>query len=251
VQWNSLYETAETRKIRVLSYYAKPNKLIGEGIGFTLAQPNGPHLLGMWALLEALASTAPQEHRGWLVRNGTPLDAQRMSSLTRVSSHHFNEALTFFCRPEVRWLEHAEWAAPSGHSAGAAPSPVSDRDNAGTPSGHSAGAAPSPVSDRDNAGRISPRGKIDGRGKTDEGTERKKNGGSGGAPAALDPEAARQAQKTQWAALSARIRELEAVPEEERTPAQDDELKKTRRAQREIQKKQAAGDFTPLREVNA
>ena len=64
-QWESLYETAVTRKIRNLTFYAKQNKLVGEGIGATLAQEDNVALLGTWSLIEALASTAPHGRRGW------------------------------------------------------------------------------------------------------------------------------------------------------------------------------------------
>ncbi len=59
---------------------------------------------------------------------------------------------------------------------------------------------------------------------------------------------ARQAQTTQFAALSDRKRDLEAVPEDERTDEQAEELKKTARQIKAIQKKQRAGDFTPVEE---
>jgi hypothetical protein len=107
-QWDSLYETCETRKIRTLTFYAKPNKLIGEGIGLTLQEPDGLALLGTWSLLVDLASLSAREHRGWLIRNGTALTAARMGALLRVPAHHFERALEWFSRPEIGWLEYVE-----------------------------------------------------------------------------------------------------------------------------------------------
>ncbi len=112
-QWDSLYETAVTRKIRTLTFYAKPNKLVGEGIGATLAQEDNAALLGTWVLIESLASTAPHGQRGWLVRNGTALTPARMAALTRVKPEHFERALVFFCLPEVDWLEFVEMPGES------------------------------------------------------------------------------------------------------------------------------------------
>lgn len=238
-QWEQLYETAETRKIRTLTYYAKPNKLVGEGIGFTLSQPNGPHLLGMWALLEALASLSAQDWRGWLVRNGSALDAGRMASLTRVPTEHFVEALDFFCRPEVSWLELIDWP---GQSPGKKPAGSNSRDNSGGSSGQSPGKKPDDEKSRENAGPISLRGKTDKRGKTEGTREREENGGF------ATQEEARRAQQTQFAALRNQISELERIPEEDRSEEHEEDLKKKRRTLKALQKKQAAGDFTPLRE---
>lgn len=135
-KWNTLYETWETRKIRALTYYAKPNKLVGEGIGLTLAQEDNVALLGTWSLIEALASTSEREHRGWLVRNGTALTAQRMAALTRVDAAYFDRALHFFTQPEVGWLELLEWPADrttAGDSPASVLSPPADRTTAGQP----------------------------------------------------------------------------------------------------------------------
>ncbi len=116
VQWNTLYETSNSRKVVTLTYYQKPNKLVGEGIGATLAHPQNVALLGTWSLIEALASTAPNGLRGWLVRGGTALTAARMANLTRVDQQHFARALEHFTQPEIGWLELAECAGLSGES---------------------------------------------------------------------------------------------------------------------------------------
>lgn len=118
VHWDSLYETHESRKIRTLAFYSKPNKLVGEGIGLTLQEPDNVALLGTWALLEALASTSAREQRGWLIRNGTALTAARMAALVRVEVHHFERALEWFSRPEIGWLEEVETDLISGDSPG-------------------------------------------------------------------------------------------------------------------------------------
>ena len=118
VQWDSLYETAGTRKLRNMTFFAKQNKLVGEGIGLTLAQEDNVALLGTWALIEAVARTSRRHERGWLVRNWTPLTPARLAALTRVKEQYFVRALDFFCLPEVAWLEHIELP---GESAGEMP----------------------------------------------------------------------------------------------------------------------------------
>lgn len=55
-----------------------------------------------------------------------------------------------------------------------------------------------------------------------------------------------EAQRRQFAATGVRIQQLEAIPDDDRTSAQDAELKKMREVRKEIQKKQAANDFTPV-----
>jgi hypothetical protein len=124
VQWNTLYETANSRKVVTLTYYQKPNKLVGEGIGATLAHPQNVALLGTWSLIEALASTAPAGKRGWLVRGGTALTAARMANLTRVDQAHFQLALEHFSQPEIGWLELAECVGLSGESPAILPQEV-------------------------------------------------------------------------------------------------------------------------------
>jgi len=108
--WDLWYESAETRKLKTLTYYGKPNKLVGEGIGFTLSQADSLALLGMWALLEAIASTSERGWRGWLVRNGTPMTAARIVNLLggRVTVEAVERALDHFQSEDVRWLEYVE-----------------------------------------------------------------------------------------------------------------------------------------------
>lgn len=123
-QWDDLYETHETKKIRTLAFYAKPNKLVGEGIGLTLQEPDNMALLGTWALIEALASTSAREQRGWLIRNGTALTAARMAALLRVDARYFERALEWFVRPEIGWLELKETDLLPGDSPANPPSSV-------------------------------------------------------------------------------------------------------------------------------
>ena len=121
VHWDSLYETANSRKVATLTYYQKPNKLVGEGIGATLMHPQNVALLGTWTLIEALASTSPRGERGWLVRNGSALTADRMAALTRVDAEHFALALAHFSKPEIGWLQFTDWTPKSGTVPGDSP----------------------------------------------------------------------------------------------------------------------------------
>ena len=109
-QWNTLYETASTRQVRTLTYYSKPIKFVGECIGHLFQQVDGLALYGTWTfVLESLAASATHDWRRWLIRNGTPLDAQRMSALTRVPQKDIERAIEFFSTPPMDWLENIEW----------------------------------------------------------------------------------------------------------------------------------------------
>jgi len=242
--WDALYETAETRRVRTLTYYSKPNKLVGEGVGHMLMQPDGLALYGTWTFLEALASTAPQNQRGWLIRNGTPMDAQRMSALTRIPMKEIERALTFFSTPPLDWLEVSKW--DHGHAQG---TPIADHGHAqGTPIADHGHAQGTPIADHGHAQgtpwSVPTRGKKEDKETEVLKRERRKGG------FASEGEAA-QGQVRQFAAIQAVKGELEAVDPERRTLEQEEELKKLRGQLRAIQQKQAAGDFTPLTEEPA
>jgi hypothetical protein len=218
--WDELYESAQSRDVKTLSFYSKPNKLVGEGLGFTLAQENGLALLGTWALLESLASHGLPRQRGWLFRNGSPLDVARMSALLRIPKEPIDAALRHFSTPPMDWLEEAEISVCPDRSGTLLPAR----------SQH----APS----------NSARGRTD-LIKTDDSGERDREEMGGH----LSAEELRSRQTQQFAAAQARLKALEAVPEEERSEKNRAELKAMKSLVRKIQKKQAHGKFTPVEEV--
>ena len=194
---------------------------MGEGLGHTLSQPEkqGPFLYGMFKIIEQIAAGGKLGERGWLVRNGTPMDAARMGNLTRLPPAFFEEALCFFSSPPMDWLEWVEFSpkkSPTGPANGA-----DDREN-----------------DRPNAA-TGERTTV--KNKRSEERERENSGFASKGEA-------RKAQLQQFAAAQARKRELEEMIEE-LSPEQEGELKKMRGLLRVIQKKQRAGDFTPVLEV--
>lgn len=213
--WDELYESAQSRDVKTLSFYGKPNKLIGEGLGFTLSQPDGLALLGTWALIEALASHGLPKQRGWLFRNGSPLDANRIAALLRIPKEPIERALKHFATPPLDWLEEGEFPASTERAPSKLPAST------------------------ERAPSISARGLTE-REKTEGNREKEEMGGF------ASKEEARRAQQTQFAALNAQLTSLNAVPEDERDEVHARDLKKTRRVLRELQKKQAHGDFTPV-----
>jgi hypothetical protein len=229
VQWH-LYESSDLRKTAYMSWYKKQTKLTGIGVGLTMLQgfPRNAVLMGTWGFIETLASLSALEHRGWLVRNGVPMVPEDMSALIpTVPATAFQEALDWFSQPRVNWVEHVEFV------------PTAD----GTPGGPGKlsrqypGTVPVDSEWRDSVGTNSARE------RERESTERQKEeSGEKRKGSELVPD--REGQTRQFAAAGARVQELEAVDPERRSAEQDRELKKMRWVRKEIQKKQARGDFS-------
>lgn len=232
-QWKTRYERSDTRKTDYMSWFAKSTKLVGIGIGLTLAHPQNLKLLGAWTMIETLASLSAVEERGWLIRNGEPLDAEGMHALIpMIKAEDFQLALDWFVQPRINWLERLEYIpAPelTGNSPGKSP---------GHPTGHTA--APELTGQNSATDRQRDRQSTDR--QTSE-REREKKGEE------LDPKELRARQTAQFAAANSRLQKLEAVPRDERSEAQRAEIKKTRAVINAIQKKQAANDFTPVEET--
>lgn len=214
--WDELYENNSSRTVVSLTYFCQPNKLVGEGVGFMLMQPDGLELYGTLGFLKGLASTSNRTNRGWLVRNGTPMDALRMAMLTRLPQEKIQRALDFFSTAPMDWLLLDEWTdgKPSASHRQAIGPPSDSRK---TGHGISAGLMTDKMMTEDSTVPVL--------------RER-------------EPSFARiQASRTQIGVLLGQIRGLEA-----RKAMLDDaervELRKKRRALKGLQDKQAAGDFS-------
>lgn len=219
--WDTTYENDRSRAINALSYYCQPNKLVGEGIGMMLMEADGLEMYGVLGFLKALASTAPREWRGWLVRNGSVMDARRMSALTHIPMEKIERALRFFSTAPMDWLVLEVWP------------PLPKRRGGVNVTGEG----------REKDGSILTGLSTDkGLSTDDQQQSNKQNGRFASA------EAAAEAQKRQFGAVKSRIEDLERVSEDDRTPEQEAELKKMRGVLKAIQKKQRAGDFTPVEE---
>jgi hypothetical protein len=120
-QWDALYETADTRRIRNLTFYAKSNKLVGLGINRTRQAERGLELLGVWALMEALASHAPQGLRGWFIRNGKALTSQEVAYLLSIPQEPVEAAFKHFGSEEIAWLENVEFTEDARRLSGKSP----------------------------------------------------------------------------------------------------------------------------------
>lgn len=226
--WGTIFENNKSREVDNLTYFLQPNKLVGEGLGFTKMQPDGLELMGTYMFLKCVASTAPKKWRGWFVRNGSVMDAVRIAALSGIPTEKVERALTFFSTPPMDWLAFDEWTgdtppARGRHSGDTPPARV-------CPSGAENSALTELLTDV----------------RTDlltEPTERERE-----RKVELDPTEASSRQRLQFRAASIRLQNLEAIPRDERSEAQRAEIKKTRAVVNAIQKKQAANDFTPVEE---
>lgn len=222
--WDALYENNKSREIETLSYFMQQNKLVGEGLGFLRQQEDWLELYGTLGFLKILASQSRKKFRGWLVKAETPLDAARISALTFIPREKVQRALDFFSTAPMDWLQYVDMPSTGKrHSDGTAAAATPDG-TAAAPNGH-------------RKGGISSGLRTDRSSTEEEEREREKGGNATGQA---------DAQRRQFAAVGARILDLQKIPEEDRTEEQEAELKKMRALRKKIQKKQAANDFTPV-----
>jgi hypothetical protein len=102
--WETLYETAETRKLENLRWVPLPNKHDGLGFRRLALQKNRSELLASWVLMLQVASKAKRGHRGALMRDGRGLDHEDLALMTGFSAQAFEQALIFFSDARQGWL---------------------------------------------------------------------------------------------------------------------------------------------------
>lgn len=104
--WENLFETAETRKLKNLRWVPTPNKHDGLTYRRMVRQKNAARLFCAWNLILQLASkTQPMNRRGYLERDGIPLSPGDMADSTGFPADLFDEALSFFSSNGNSWLE--------------------------------------------------------------------------------------------------------------------------------------------------
>lgn len=256
-QWNELYERSETRKVDFMPWYPKQAKLMGLGIGFTLSQRDNLELLGLWNLLEVIACQSKKNHRGWLVRNGVPLTAAMMSSLIpTVPADKWERALAHFSSAEVNWLElvpieqcgnspgnSPSVLPPPGNSPGNSPGSLPAPDDKAAPDGSAVGNAPGniPTPGKNSATDRQTDRQI--RDRQTDSTNKKaslREGGQGTVPPAVAVQAF-AATRIQFAALSARKKELEQTERAKWSEEQRTEWKEIRASLDKLGKHQRRG----------
>src|SRR5688572_24791351 len=95
-QWDADHETHESRKLKYLAWTAAPNKHDGLGFSFLKIQPDRVELYAAFKLIVDIASRAPKEERGWIMRGGKPLRAGDLALMTGFPETIFSKAFAFF-----------------------------------------------------------------------------------------------------------------------------------------------------------
>jgi hypothetical protein len=129
--WERLYETSETRKLKSLAWVKVPNRMDSEGYCFLTNHPNGAGHLGVWiAMLEIASACHP---RGTLLRNlGGGHTPDTLALKCRLPVELIEEAIPRLL--EIRWLELATVSSPD--APGDSPDEIPEhREISGTPLG--------------------------------------------------------------------------------------------------------------------
>lgn len=156
-RWNEVYETHETRKLVRLNWIPVPNKHDGLGFRMIAAEKDSAALFGVWNLLIQVASKSDRVNRGTLERDGVPLTARTLSTMTGFPERAIARALTFFSQPTIGWLLAEQWQTDLPLSPGDLPLPPGTHPDEGNGMewkegkegkvvGRAAGAAPAPLS---------------------------------------------------------------------------------------------------------
>ncbi len=99
--WNEMFETAQSRKVKRLSWVAVPTA--HDGCGFRTLMRDAPEAYGAWVLMLQVA--AKMQPRGTLASNGARLEARHLAIRTGAPQELFEKAFEVLTRPEIGWLE--------------------------------------------------------------------------------------------------------------------------------------------------
>lgn len=103
--WDRLYETAETRKIKRLAWVPTRNKHDGLGFRRMTREKDPCELFTAWNLMLQIASKGEGKDRGTLTREGQPLEPEDLQMMTGFPSRIFKRGIEFFSSHNIAWLE--------------------------------------------------------------------------------------------------------------------------------------------------
>jgi hypothetical protein len=106
-QWDTLYETHETRKIKkALAYVKLPNRFDGAGYRRLMTHEDGLTIFGAWILILEVASRCPI--RGTLADANGPYTAEDIAMKTGTRAEQIEKALGVLSHPRIGWIEELE-----------------------------------------------------------------------------------------------------------------------------------------------
>ena len=100
--WEAVYETASTRKLKHLHWVPVPNKQDGRAYCYIMAEADGLAILGAWLVLLEVASKMPV--RGVLADSKGPLTVRDIAVKSRASMAGIQRALEVLSSPEIGWI---------------------------------------------------------------------------------------------------------------------------------------------------
>lgn len=101
--WGRLYEKAQTRRCKSMSWVATPNRHDGSGYRRIAQHERNCELYTAWCLILQVASKMPC--RGLLVKDGRALTESDLAYMTGFPKKIFTLAFTVLVDGEIGWLE--------------------------------------------------------------------------------------------------------------------------------------------------
>ncbi|MFH1110371.1 MAG: hypothetical protein V1790_14415 [Planctomycetota bacterium] len=101
--WDRTFENAASRKVRMLSWIANPNRHDSGGYRRIMVLPDGLLIYGAWELIVQVASKMPV--RGVLANENGPLDAEDLAARTGAPQSAFVRAFEVLTDQKIGWLE--------------------------------------------------------------------------------------------------------------------------------------------------
>jgi len=103
--WEKLYEVRKPSAVtaRWPGWRCRP-KLDSFGFRRVAMQRERSDLFSAWVLMLEVAARQPRKWRGALVRDGVPLTAEHLATITGWPAAAFSQAFEFFTDPEQGWL---------------------------------------------------------------------------------------------------------------------------------------------------
>ena len=101
--WKELYEKAQTRRCKSMSWVAVPNRHDGSGYRRIAEHERNCELYSAWCLILQVASKMPC--RGLLAKDGRALTEADLAYMTGFPKEIFTLAFTVLVDGEIGWLE--------------------------------------------------------------------------------------------------------------------------------------------------
>lgn len=100
--WESVFESAESRRHKTLAWVAVPTRMTGRGFRRVVNHPEGARILGAWLMIVEVAATCPK--RGTLSSADGAFTTEDLSLITGLKVEDFNLALSVLCSPSIGWV---------------------------------------------------------------------------------------------------------------------------------------------------